>query len=133
MPKKKILIIEDSEVQFKVFDQIMQRLNYQTLILSSGKTALEFLNGTLTISNVSKDEIGLVLLDLALPDITGMQILKELKIANNTIPVAVLSATEELEMIIETIKLGADNFFIKGKDRDHLNRLCSYIEKIMGY
>lgn len=133
MPNKYILIVEDDKFQIGIFDHIIKKLNFKTLLLSTGKDALEFLSNKTTIQNISKNEIGLILLDLALPDISGMQILEELKALNNTIPVVALSANEELDTIVKTIKLGADNFFIKGKNEDELRRMCHYIETIMNH
>ena len=127
--KKYVLVVEDNQFQIKVFDTILKRLNCQTLLISKGQEALDFLNGKTKISGVSNKEIALVLLDLALPDISGIDILKKLKDNNPSTTIAILSATDDLETIIETIKLGADNFLIKGKDENHLKRLCDYVEK----
>ena len=127
--KEYVLIVEDDQFQIKVFDTILKRLNCHTLVLSKGQEVLDFLNGKTKINGISNKEVALVLLDLALPDISGIDLLKKLKDNKPSTTIAVLSATDDLETIIETIKLGADNFLIKGKDENHLKRLCDYVEK----
>jgi two-component system repressor protein LuxO len=129
--EKYVLVVEDDPFQIKIFGKILERLNCKIILLSKGREALDFLNGEKTLPGISNKEVGLVLLDLALPDVSGIEILRQLKEKNNPVTVAILSATEDLETIIEAIKLGADNFLLKGKDDNHLKRMCDYVEKIM--
>ncbi len=58
------------------------------------------------------------MLDLALPDISGLQVLEELKKLKNKVPVAILSANEDSKIAVRAGQLGAMDFFIKGKIDD---------------
>jgi two-component system response regulator AtoC len=57
-----------------------------------------------------------VLLDLMLPDINGVDLLKEIKQRTPDLPVIVLSAQASIEVAIETLKLGAADYFSKPVD-----------------
>jgi two-component system, OmpR family, response regulator len=58
-------------------------------------------------------EYGLVLLDIGLPSIDGLEVLKRLRGRRNTVPVLVLSARESLEDRISGLDLGADDYLAK--------------------
>ncbi len=121
---QKILVVENEEIQTKVIDKIINNINCETIFAERGREGLEIINNR-------KDEIGLIILDLALPDIGGLEILQELNNSKNKIPVAILSVTEDVATVVEAMKLGADNFFVKFKDNKELLRLYEYIgEKI---
>lgn len=121
MKKKRVLIVEDDSFQTKVFEQIVSKLKVQSHLVSTGIGAIKYLQ--------ENKDIGLVLLDLALPDISGMQVLEELKKVGNKVPVAILSASEESSIAVKAGRLGASDFFIKGKS--DLMRLFEFIDDVM--
>jgi len=127
--KKYILLIEDEKFQSEFFSHIIEnefkKKKYIVKTVNSGSEALKIL-----LSD-QKNEIGLVLLDLSLFDISGFDLLKKLAQQNIKIPVAVLSAHEEHDIIEEAKKLGAKEYFVKGKDVDELYRLNKFIDKMM--
>jgi CheY-like chemotaxis protein len=127
--KKYILLIEDEKFQSEFFSHIIEnefkKKKYIVKTVNSGNEALKIL-----ISD-KKNDIGLILLDLSLFDISGFDLLKKLSDQNIKIPVAVLSAHEEPDIIEEAKKLGAKEYFIKGKDVDELYRLNKFIDKMM--
>lgn len=129
MKKKYILIVEDERVQSKLFNQIVADVEYKGLSLSSGLDFISFMRDNKDILNVSKEDIALVLLDFHLKDMDATTALQELKDLGNKIPVVVLSADNNPDNIVSTVKLGADNFFIKGKKED-LGRLFAYINNL---
>lgn len=123
---KTILIVEDNKTQIKIFDKVISAVDVKTLSLNTGKELISFLNDKISLP-VKKGNISLILLDFYLEDQNAIQILSKIK--NNKIPVAILSADKNMENIVESIKAGADNFFIKG-EKDELVRLYSYINKL---
>lgn len=129
--KRYVLLIEDEKFQAKLFSQIieseLQDFDYQVITLNSGHDALKFFSGE-KILKINQNEIGLVLLDLAIHDISGLQILKKI---DSRIPVAILSANENEEVRQDALRLGAIDYFVKGKNIEELNRLRKFIIKIM--
>lgn len=118
MQRKSVLIVEDNAVQTEFFKKIISKISVKSHLLSEGSEVVNYLN--------NHKDIGLILLDLALPDISGMQVLEELKKTNNHVPVVIISATEDVRLAVKAVKLGAEEFFIKNKE--DILRLCEYID-----
>jgi DNA-binding response OmpR family regulator/PAS domain-containing protein len=104
--KKKILIIEDDR---HIADSLCFSLNeegYQTDTVSDGKDA---------ISKVKDYKPDLILLDIMLPGISGLEICKALKGSETTlsIPILMLTSMEKTEDIINGLDAGADDYITK--------------------
>lgn len=130
--KKYLLYVEDEEFQAKLFAHILEgemaEFGYGVVTLSSGMDFLNFLAGEKELS-INREQIGLVLLDLSMHDISGMQILRNLKRYDFDIPVAVFSARDDKDTADEVRKLGAVEYFVKGKDLEELQRIKKFIIK----
>ena len=120
-----ILIVDDESANLDIIDKILQQSNHKTFTAESGKEALEILKK-------ESAKIDLILLDLIMPEVNGIDLLKTLKDDNNTyhIPVIMLSALDEIDTIVECISMGADDFLIKPVNRILLHaRLNNALEK----
>ena len=120
-----ILIVDDESANLDIIDKILQQSNHKTFTAESGAEALKVLEK-------ESAKIDLILLDLIMPEVNGMDLLKKLKDNNNTyhIPVIMLSALDEIDTIVECISMGADDFLIKPVNRILLHaRLNNALEK----
>jgi class 3 adenylate cyclase/CheY-like chemotaxis protein len=120
-----ILIVDDELANLDIIDKILQQSNHKTFTAESGEEALKILKK-------ESAKIDLILLDLIMPEVNGMDLLKTLKDDNNTyhIPVIMLSALDEIDTIVECISMGADDFLIKPVNRILLHaRLNNALEK----
>ena len=99
---QRILIIEDDH---KLGLQILERLR-------SAGYAPHWLDEGRLLSRAELDTYRLVILDLMLPGVYGMDVLKDLR-ANSDVPVLVLSARVETADKIRALKLGADDYLTK--------------------
>lgn len=103
---KKILLIEDDEsISFLYKRQLDQ----------SSLPTDAFLTGQEGLSAASQKKYDIILLDIMLPDINGLDILKKLKEneATKKIPVIFLTNLGQEEIIKQGFKLGADGYLIK--------------------
>ncbi len=103
---KKILLIEDDEsISFL----------YKRQLDLSGLPTDAFLNGQEGILAATQKKYDLILLDIMLPDINGLDLLKKLKEneSTNKIPVIFLTNLGQEAIIKEGFKLGADGYLIK--------------------
>jgi DNA-binding NtrC family response regulator len=119
MKRNRVLIVEDNLVQIKIFEKIVNKIDIKCHLASNGEDAIQAVK--------EYDDIGLVLLDLMLPDIAGFDVLKQIKLINKDLPVAILSASEDSKIALRAGKLGAEDFFVKGNSSDDLIRLCEFI------
>ena len=100
----KLLIIEDEESLQTALSKGFRKLEYTVDIASDGEEALNlFFSST----------YGLVVLDLNLPKLDGMEVLREIRIDNKDLPVLILSARSEVEDKIAGFDEGANDYLAK--------------------
>jgi len=102
----KVVIIEDDPLLQKVYSTRLKADGHQVFIASNGKKGLQM---------VKKELPQVVLLDIMMPRISGLDVLKQLKSNSATaeIPVLVYSNLGKQEKIIEAKKMGAQEFITK--------------------
>ena len=107
MSKEKIVIIEDDSAIRRVLELLLRSVGYES-VLSSGR-------GDEGLELVKREKPNLVLLDLMLPGIGGIEICRRLKSAAETvrIPIIMLTAKTEEEDIIAGLDAGADDYVTK--------------------
>jgi len=66
-------------------------------------------------ARLTKGEIDIILLDLSLPDVTGLETLKEIALVAPRTPIVILSGRNEIENAFETLQRGAQDYLIKGQ------------------
>jgi len=111
MKKKKILIVDDEHLIRWSFSKKLESWGYFPETASNGKEAITLMN------NFNPD---LVLLDLNLPDINGIQLLKEIKSLNASIPVIIITAYGTIEQAVKAIREGAYDFITKPVNYENL-------------
>ena len=102
----KVLIVDDDQSLATIISVALEKEGFTTVVSYSGKDGLE----------KTKSEMpNLVLLDQVLPDISGNQVLKEIKIDEKTkaIPVLMLSNFGQTEMVSQAINDGAYDYIFK--------------------
>lgn len=113
MEDKKVLIVDDQNGIRVLLMEVFGNEGYQTFQASNGKLALEI---------VSTEPPDLVLLDMKIPGMDGLEILKHIKSINPGIKVIMMTAYGELDMIKEATDLGALMHFTKPFDIDELRQ-----------
>lgn len=111
MENQKVLIVDDQNGIRVLLTEVFSSEGYQTFNASNGKLALE----------IVKDESpDLVLLDMKIPGMDGLEILKHIKKIDTGIKVIMMTAYGELDMIKEATECGALMHFTKPFDIDEL-------------
>jgi two-component system response regulator (stage 0 sporulation protein F) len=109
--KEKILIVDDQFGIRILLNEVFQKEGYQTFQAANGYQALEI---------VDKHSPDLVLLDMKIPGMDGIEILKRMKAVDQEIRVIIMTAYGELDMIQEAKDLGAITHFAKPFDIDEI-------------
>ena len=109
--KEKILIVDDQFGIRILLNEVFQKEGYQTFQAANGVQALEI---------VTKHQPDLVLLDMKIPGMDGIEILKRMKVIDPEIRVIIMTAYGELDMIQEAKDLGALTHFAKPFDIDDI-------------
>jgi two-component system, response regulator, stage 0 sporulation protein F len=111
MAKRKLLIVDDQFGIRILLNEIFQKEGYQTFQAANGVQALNL------VQNESPE---LVILDMKIPGMDGLEILKRVKKINASIKVIIMTAYGELDMIQEAIDHGAITHFSKPFDIDEI-------------
>ena len=91
----RVLIVDDEEVLRDVLDAVLRREGFEVAMASSGEEALSVLD--------SDDNIDLVILDIMLPGISGIDTLRSLRISNPSLPVIIITAFSSIDGAIEAM------------------------------
>jgi len=106
----KVLVIDDEPPIRKLLRMGLTTQGYEILEASNGRIALELLS----------QEPALVILDLGLPDIDGLELLRTLRSRNEAVPVVVLSSRGDEAGKVQALDLGADDYITKPFGMDEL-------------
>jgi two-component system response regulator (stage 0 sporulation protein F) len=109
--KDKILIVDDQFGIRILLNEVFSKEGYQTFQAANGIQALDI---------VTKHDPDLVLLDMKIPGMDGIEILKRMKVIDPDIRVIIMTAYGELDMIQEARNLGAITHFAKPFDIDDI-------------
>ncbi|XP_018480888.1 two-component response regulator ARR8 [Raphanus sativus] len=138
-----VLAVDDSLVDRKMIERLLQKSSYQVTTVDSGSKALEFLG--LRDSNESDDanapssspvthqevEINLIITDYCMPGMTGYDLLKRVKesAAFKSIPVVIMSSENVPARISRCLEEGAEEFFLKPVKLADLTKLKPHMMK----
>lgn len=123
MDEIQILLVEDNPADVELTVRAMKKNNLANKIqvLGDGEEALDYIFAKGKYSQRSIENIPtLVLLDLKLPKIGGLEVLRQVKSDTRTkmIPVVVLTSSKEETDIIESYQLGVNSYIVKPVDFD---------------
>jgi two-component system, NtrC family, response regulator HydG len=102
--KNTILIIDDDHYIVNLLDNFFRRDGYQTHVLTKGKPALKM---------IQSEKIDVVLCDIRLPDINGVELLKMLRQLAPGVPVIMMTAYAGIRAAVDSIKSGAFDYVAK--------------------
>ena len=106
----KVLVIDDEPPIRKLLRMGLGSQGYEVLEAPTGKAGLDLL----------AQQPGIVILDLGLPDIDGLDVLQTMRLRNESIPIVVLSSRGDEISKVRALDLGADDFVTKPFGMDEL-------------
>src|SRR5690348_18009083 len=102
-----ILVVDDDPVQRRILEAAITRSGMQVVTSPGGGLALELINGP------RGEQIALMLLDLVMPDMGGLEVLERLRPTHPELPVIVLTAKGGIDSAVEAMRAGANDFLVK--------------------
>ncbi len=126
MGKARILIVEDEKDIIELVQYNLEREGYEVRAAANGEEALEFLD---------KESPDLILLDLMLPGIDGLEICRLIKQDPKTknIPIIILTAKSEEADVVVGLQLGADDYVTKPfSPKVLLARIKALLRRLLG-
>ena len=102
--KQQILVVDDEPAIVEALQLVLEGAGYTVLTAGSAAECLDLINGK---------HCDLMLLDMMLPDRSGLEVLKDVGRINQNLPVVMLTAYGSIETAVEATRLGAANFLTK--------------------
>lgn len=115
-----VLLVEDDPLLGQVIEIKLQERQYQVDWIQSGSAVHS------TVRNLHPD---IIILDLNLPDIDGLEILKRLRAENISTPVLILTARHAVEERVNGLDLGADDYLTKPFEMDELEARLRAVQR----
>ncbi|SHI38355.1 His Kinase A (phospho-acceptor) domain-containing protein [Shimia gijangensis] len=119
-----ILVVDDDPVNREMLQRRLARSGYTSSVVASGQEALDTL---------AKSRADLVLLDLMMPGLSGLETLEILKADQRlrTVPVIMLTAADDMNTMVQCVLQGADDYIFKPFNPVLLNaRISACLEKV---
>ncbi|HLP61572.1 MAG TPA: sigma-54 dependent transcriptional regulator [Candidatus Deferrimicrobium sp.] len=107
----KILVIDDDPSIRNMLAIVLKKAGYDVTCTESGKTSLE---------KLKKESFDLIISDIKMPDINGIDLLKKIKSITPEIPVIMITAYASANDAVEAMKLGAEDYVTKPFNLDEL-------------
>ena len=109
-----VLVVDDEPAVLEAFESILEE-RFKVLTARGGKEALGI---------IAKEPIDLVFLDIAMPDMDGMQVLRKIKEYDENLCVIMATATDSARKAVEAMQLGAFNYIAKPFDVEEVMTLA---------
>jgi len=109
--QEKILVVDDEPGVRSVLQRMLAQAGYEAVTADNGAEALD---------RVSLGEVNLILLDIKMPDISGMEVLAKITAEYPDVAVIMVTAVIDIQVAVEALKLGAYDYITKPFNRDEV-------------
>jgi DNA-binding NtrC family response regulator len=103
----RILIVEDDPAQRRILEELVKRFGFESIAADGGIKGIEALNSP------NGGSIELVILDLVMPGMDGLEFIEKMQGIRGDLPVIVQTAQGSIETVIKAMRAGADDFVVK--------------------
>jgi serine/threonine protein kinase len=125
---KHILVAEDEEGIRRYLSVLLQRQGFMVSDVADGNSALEFIKTSRESPNLALD---LLITDIDMPGLGGLELLEELEKANIFMPSMIITGSQDRRAIIDALRHGCAEFIDKPvMEKDLLKRLHATLEKV---
>jgi DNA-binding NtrC family response regulator len=106
-----ILIVDDEPHLPYQLARFLRKRGFEVVIAADGEAGLQ---------EIQSAYVDLVLLDLRLPRLSGLEVLKNIRVFERELPVVILTAYGDIQTAVDAMKLGASDYLLKGFDLEEL-------------
>ncbi len=103
----RVLIVEDDPAQRRILEELVKRFGFEPVPVDGAAKGID------TLKSQSGGLIELIILDLNMPGMNGLEFLEKLQTVRGDLPVIVQTAQGSIETVIKAMRAGADDFVVK--------------------
>ena len=111
--REKVLVVDDEEAVRNLLQRILEEAGYQVTTAADGREALY---------KVSLEEAEVVLMDIKMPEMSGMEVLSKLTADSPDVCVIMVTSVANIDTAVEALKIGAYDYINKPFDRDDVKQ-----------
>ncbi len=104
MKKKRVLVVDDEKDVRETLESVLARLEFDPVVAPGGKEAMEI---------IKNDKVDIVLSDLYMPEMDGLELLKRVKAEKKNMVFLMITAHPTIETAVDAIKKGAYDYLTK--------------------
>src|SRR5690606_27984677 len=117
MSQKRIAIVDDDPKIGELFATVLQRDGYSARAFTDARDLFELLDGG--------DVPDLILTDLMMPEVTGTQLIEEVRGRDLTLPIIIMTAHSSVQTAVEAMRLGAFHYLQKPVNLEEMRTLLA--------
>lgn len=111
--KDKILIIDDDIEICHLLKDFLDKKGYTVFCATTAREGIDLLNA---------EDPRVILLDIRLPDMNGVDTIKEIRKENSSVGIIMITGLKDEDIASQTIELGASDYILKPFDLDYLEK-----------
>src|SRR3954470_8906002 len=120
----RVLIIEDDPAQRRILEEMVKRFGFEPSSVDGGQKGLDALAGP------AGGLVELIILDLMMPGMDGLEFLERMTAVRGDVPVIVQTAQGSIETVIKAMRAGADDFVVKPISPERLRASIQNLLKV---
>jgi len=118
--KGKILIVDDDKAHLAMLETLLKSLSQSTECVTDGEDA---------IREARENPYDVILMDVRMANVSGMEALREIKAFNPSIPIIIMTAYSSVDKAVEAMRLGADDYLTKPLNFEELKLSIERVTK----
>src|SRR5690606_25060022 len=122
-----ILIVDDDPVQRRIVEAAVSKFGYETLVADGGEAALAAMDGP------RGRDIAVLILDLVMPGVDGLEVLKRMREREIYVPVIVQTAKGSIDTAVSAMRAGAFDFVVKPASPERLQVALANAVKVEAF
>ena len=109
--ENRILIVDDEKMIYSIVARRLAKEGYACVMANNGREAL---------GCFYQDNFSLIISDIRMPEMSGLELLKNVKAVRPNMMFIIMTAYPEIDMVVEAMRLGACDFILKPFDLDQV-------------
>ncbi len=119
--RRLLAVVEDDQGILDYLSDLIVGLGYEVILFNNARTFISYMN------DPDQRRPTAILSDIMMPGMTGLQLLQELRKNGDALPVVFLTGSQDLDFVVEAVRLGATDFIFKPSGGEEIEMVVSRV------